>query len=59
MIREVQSQPNPMTGLSPYEYDMDNEHDEGPLLPSVQGPARKAMFFNPGSKKTGSKSKKK
>ena len=58
MIREVQAQPNPMTGLSPYEYDIDGEHDEGPLLPAVKGPARKAMFFTPGSKKPGDKKRK-
>lgn len=59
LIREVQSKPNPMTGLSPHEYDLDGEHDDGPLLPRVEGPARKAMFFTPGTKKSGDKSKKK
>jgi hypothetical protein len=59
MIRQVQSKPNPMTGLSPYEYDLDGEHDEGPLLPPVQGPARKAMFFTPGTRKSTDKSKRK
>ena len=52
MIRRVQSEPNPMTGLSPYEYDQPGEHDDAPLLPPVHGPARKAMFFTPGGKKT-------
>lgn len=59
MIREAQSKPNPMTGLSAHEYDVDGETDDAPFLPPVTGPARKAMLFTHGAKKPGDKKGKK
>lgn len=59
LIRKAQSGTNPMSGLSSHEYDLGDEDETAPLLPPVQGPARKAMFFTPKPKKSGDKSKRK